>query len=584
MEKYFINLYMKRFLYIFCAALFLMAVFPCQAQDEATAPEQTEVSQTDEALNELISKANATITQIEAKLVSFSKSTSHKAWVSDEGKETVTIAINALDQAIASYDTGAIEAGIATLKSTFHGVLPFGLRVIEIFGVGSGPWQVFLDAGIILLLLLLGKLCRAKIKLVQSLFIPPSLLAGILALSLGPNGLYWLPLSNNLGTYSAILIAVVFAALPLASPSFKIKEVAGKVGPMWAYSQFGMFFQWAAIGIIGILFLTPVFGVESPFGIMCPVGFYGGHGTAAAMGDTFAEMGWPDALSLGMTTATVGVVLGVIFGVMLIKIATKRHQTSYVTDFAELPNELRSGLIPAEKRDSLGKSTISSISLEHFTFHLAIVIVCGVIGYLVSKGVKTAWPKLDIPVFLSAYLIGLLAKLILDKTKASYYVEQKTISSISGTATDLLVACGVGAINLNVVTGNAVPLVVLLAIGIAVTLFMCFYFARHLYKEDWFEKAIFAWGWWTGTMAIGIALLRIVDPKNESHALDNYALAFLPCAPIEIILILSVPIAYQGGWLLWLCLGYLVLSFLILLLAKKLGWWIPGSQLKAAKK
>ena len=224
------------------------------------------------------------------------------------------------------------------------------------------PWSLFCDAGVIFGLLLIGKLCRAKIKAIQSLFIPPSLIAGVLALAFGPNGLGWLPLSNNLGTYSAILIAVVFAALPLASPAMKMKEIGSKLGPMWAYSQFGMFFQWAVIGILGILILTPLFKVPEFFGIMCPVGFYGGHGTAAAMASEFGEGCEEVARSLGMTTATVGVVLGVIFGVLLIKIATKKHQTSYVTDFAELPNELRSGLVPEEKRDVLGKATVSSIS------------------------------------------------------------------------------------------------------------------------------------------------------------------------------------------------------------------------------
>ena len=199
-----------------------------------------------------------------------------------------------------------------------------------------------------------------------------------------PNGLGWLPLSNNLGTYSAILIAVVFAALPLASPTMKVKEIGQKLGPMWAYSQFGMFFQWAAIGIIGILLLTPLFKVPEFFGIMCPVGFYGGHGTAAAMASEFGAEFTEDALSLGMTTATVGVVLGVIFGVMIIKIATKKHQTNYVTDFAELPNELRSGLVPEEKRDNLGKATVSSISIDHFALHLGIVIFSAYCGYLLS--------------------------------------------------------------------------------------------------------------------------------------------------------------------------------------------------------
>lgn len=448
------------------------------------------------------------------------------------------------------------------------------------------PWQLFCDAGVIFGLLLIGKLCRAKIKAIQSLFIPPSLIAGVLALAFGPNGLGWLPLSNNLGTYSAILIAVVFAALPLASPTLKMKEIGSKLGPMWAYSQFGMFFQWAAIGLIGILVLTPLFGVAEPFGIMCPVGFYGGHGTAAAMATEFGP-DFPEeaARSLGMTTATVGVVLGVIFGVMIIKIATRRHQTNYVTDFAELPNELRSGLIPEEKRDGLGQATVSSISIDHYAMHLGIVIFAAYCGYLLSDVLLKGTLKVSgVPVFLTAYVVGMIFKVLLDATKASRFVEQRTISSISGTSTDLLVTCGVGAINLKVVTDNWLPLVVLLVIGILVTVFMCFYFARKLYRQDWFEKAIFAWGWWTGTMAIGIALLRIVDPKNESHALDNYAMAFLPCAPIEILLIWSVPVAYKGGWLLWLCVGYLVLSLLILLLAKLLGWWIPSSELKASKK
>ena len=128
--------------------------------------------------------------------------------------------------------------------------------------------------------------------------------------------------------------------------------------------------------------------------------------------------------------------------------------------------------------------------------HLGIVMFAAYCGYLLSDVLLKGTLNISgVPVFLTAYVVGMIFKVILDATKASRFVEQKTISNISGTATDLLVACGVGAINLKVVTANALPLVVLLAIGVAVTLFMCFYFARHLYKKDWFEKAIFAWGW-----------------------------------------------------------------------------------------
>ena len=81
------------------------------------------------------------------------------------------------------------------------------------------PWTLFVDLGLIFGLLLMGKLIRVKVKLIQKLFIPPSLIAGLLGLAFGTNGLGWLPFSNNLGTYAAVLIALVFGALPLSSPN-----------------------------------------------------------------------------------------------------------------------------------------------------------------------------------------------------------------------------------------------------------------------------------------------------------------------------------------------------------------------------
>ena len=74
-------------------------------------------------------------------------------------------------------------------------------------------------------------------------------------------------------------------------------------------------------------------------------------------------------------------------------------------------------------------------------------------------------------------------------------------------------------------------------------------------------------------MAMGIALERIVDPQMKSKTMDDYALAYLPIAPVEIILITLVPISFSAGWgglLMWICLG---ISVLLLLLARSMKWW-----------
>ena len=86
-----------------------------------------------------------------------------------------------------------------------------------------------------------------------------------------------------------------------------MKEVAKRVGPMWAYAQVGMLLQWALVGLFGLYVIKLIWpDLNDAFGIMLPTGFYGGHGTAAAIGSAFEGLGWDEARSLGMTTATVG--------------------------------------------------------------------------------------------------------------------------------------------------------------------------------------------------------------------------------------------------------------------------------------
>ena len=145
-------------------------------------------------------------------------------------------------------------------------------------------------------------------------------------------------------------------------------------------------------------------------------------------------------------------------------------------------------------------------------------------------------------------------------------------------ATDLLVAFGVASIKLSVIVKYAIPLVVLVILGIAVTFCITFFFGRRLSKNYWFERTIFAWGWWTGTMAMGIALLRIVDPKLSSKAMEDYALAYLPIAPIEIALITFTPILFANGMGVWLLVGCLALALVTILIAWLMKWFVPHSK------
>ena len=408
------------------------------------------------------------------------------------------------------------------------------------------PWTLVVDLGIISALMLLGKLIRVKVKGIQRFLIPPAVLAGIIGLVLGPEVLGWLPLSGSLGTYAGILIAFVFAALPFTSTS-KAREVA-KVKRMWGYSQGGMLLQWGFGGLIGIVLLGQIWPLNDSFGITMPAGFCGGHGSAAALGDAFAKFGQDEVLTLAMTAATIGIIGSIVIGLIFLRIGTKRGYSACLTQAETLPEELRTGLVPEDHRRSIGEGMFSSISISTLTFNLSIIALAVLGGYLVSRGVAKVAPSLELPVFSCSYIVGILIKLIFDRTKVSERICPETSSSLSGMFTDYLVAFGIASIKLSVVTQYLTPMLILLAVGLVFTACYIFIAAKYIFKEYWFEKAMFSWGWFTGTMAMGMALLRIADPDSRSRCVDHYAIAYIFIAPVEIALITFAPIIFTSGY------------------------------------
>ena len=377
------------------------------------------------------------------------------------------------------------------------------------------PWTLLVDIGLVSLLLLVGKFLRSKVKFIQRLFIPPSLLAGFAGLVLGPEVLGWLPLSGQLGTYAGILIALVFSCIPLTSAKATSKGES-RVGRMWAYSQAGMLLQWALGGALGLWVLSLFWPLNGAFGLSMPAGFCGGHGTAAAIGEAFSRYGVEEMLSLSMTSATVGIIASVVIGMWIITWGASRGKAAFLARFESLPPELRTGILPKDKRSSMGMASFSAISLDSMTFNFAMVALTALAGYGISELIAMVWPVLKLPVFSCAFIAGLGVSWFLKRVKVDEHLSR--------------------------------PIIVLLTVGLLFTALYVFWVGARIHKDYSFEKSIFTWGWFTGTMAMGIALLRITDPDSKSGCLDDYALAYLYIAPVEIALVSLSPVAFAYGW------------------------------------
>src|SRR5690625_476845 len=402
------------------------------------------------------------------------------------------------------------------------------------------PWTILIDAGLIGLLLIIGAGLRAVIKPIQTLMIPASVIAGVLGLVLGPEVLGWLPLSDQLSTYSSVLIAIVFAAVAMTD-DFDIRKINRNVGGFAAHGVL-MYALQVALGMGFVLvLLQPLFGSPDALGTVLFAGWVGGYGTAAAMGDAFANTD-PEIASLAFTSATVGLIVGIVGGIIQAKIAANRGHVKAFRSIGDLPVEERTGLIrEVNRRPSLGQHTFTGSSIESLGFQVSVVVMVSAAAYGLSLVVEHFYPALSVPVFVLAFILGLILRAVMARGKVSTYVDRATLQSISGTATDVLIVAGIASIQPHVVASFGIELAMLFIFGLGLTLFLGLWVAPRLMQQGWFERSIFTWGWSTGAVSTGIAMLLVVDPELKSGTMEDFGLAYIPVAPVEITAATFVP-------------------------------------------
>lgn len=408
------------------------------------------------------------------------------------------------------------------------------------------PWTILIDAGLIGILLIIGAGLRAIIRPLQALMIPASVIAGILGLLLGPQVLGWLPFSDQLSTYSSVLIAVVFAAVAMTD-DFDIRKLNRNVGGFAAHGVL-MYALQVALGMgLVLAVLQPVFGAPDSLGVVLFAGWAGGYGTAAAMGDAFSSVS-PEISSLAFTSATVGLIIGIVGGIIQARLAAKRGHVQAYGSMSSLPEQERTGVIrEVNKRPSIGQHTFTGSSIESLGFQASVVIMIAAAGYGISLWIGGIWPDLAVPVFVLAFLLGLVVRAAMTKINVSPYIDKPTLQSISGTGTDILIVAGIASIQPQIVADFGIELLIMFVFGLALTLFLGLWVAPRLMHEGWFERSIFTWGWSTGAVATGIAMLRVVDPQLKSNTLEDFGLAYIPVTPVEISAVTFVPALVIAG-------------------------------------
>lgn len=443
-------------------------------------------------------------------------------------------------------------------------------------------------------LLLVGKLIRARVRAFQRLFLPASIIAGFIGLILGPyilgsTGIDIIP-SEMLGTWASlpgVLINIVFACLFLGLMIPGPREIWREGGPQFCFGwTIGMGQYLVGVGL-SVVLLGPLFGVPAFFGCLLEIGFSGGHGTAAGMREAFEQLGFDAGADLGLMAATVGIVSAVVFGMIMINIAARKGYTEVITSPDKIPEETLSGLVPEEKRSPSGKMTVSPDAIEPFALHLAVVGIAILLGWFMLQGIQglTAGREPDLfrafPLFPLAMMGGLIIQIVATKVGVAKYFDRDTFSRILGLALDFLVVAAIASIRLDVFLAYFWPFAILMVAGLVWIIFAAWYIAPRMLPDAWFERGITEYGMQTGVTAMGLLLLRVADPHFRTPAAKAFGFKQIIYEPFMGggFITAAAPLLifnYGVGW----SYGVGVASFLLMLLIAYLSGWLRADRPK----
>ncbi len=428
------------------------------------------------------------------------------------------------------------------------------------------------------ILLVLGKVLRSLIPLFQKLYLPSSVIGGMLGLVIFSVFADDIP-SEFVGGIKKIpgfMINVIFAALFLGTVTPKLKTVFKSAFPQICMGQMLAWGQYViGLGLTGFIFI-PLFGLHPTFGNLLEIGFQGGHGTVGGVSEVFHKFKWEDGIALGYTVATFGMIIGIVIGMVLISWALKKGYVGEIRTFQQRTLFERIGVYPDKFRPSAGVQTVFCDSIDSLAFHIALIGLAVSVGFGVLAFLQKAevflFPDLKVrlfsgfPLFPLCMIGGVLLQLLLNKIKLGSLVDREQMQRLSGASLDYLVVSAVATIQLKVVADNFMPLLIMVFCGAVFSVLMIIFVAPKLLKKDWFEKGIAEFGQATGVTATGLMLLRTVDPENKTDAAASFGYKQLIHEPIMgggLWTAFALTLVFTVGWLpVWIicCVMFIVWS------------------------
>lgn len=443
----------------------------------------------------------------------------------------------------------------------------------------NSVWSFIVVLAVLFGAMLIANALRRMIKGLRKSLIPASVIAGFLVLAAGA---VWKKLTGSEMLDTITLESLTYHGLGLGFVALALRTLDKQKGKNARRDIFNTatvvvnsYLVQAIVGLGITLVLYYAIRSFAAAGMLLPMGFGQGPGQAYNWGNNFAQKGFENGISFGLSVAACGFIAASVGGVIYLAYLRKTGKVQIIENAEEIERvnaEIYCGKNEIPVSESVDKLTVQfglvfSAYAVSYLFMYAVHTLCSGIKFYDNTVCALMWGFN----FIIGTAVAILFKSILNKLRDKgivkrAYTNNFMLNRISGTMFDLMVVASIAAIDLSAFTHKEflLPLLLTCVIGAAVTFFYVKAVTKRLFPDYVNEAFLSLYGMLTGTASTGVILLREIDPSFETPASNNLIYQNLWAIVFGFpMLLLMGYVANSISWA-WICLGIVIVLFAVM--------------------
>ncbi|GEQ03042.1 MULTISPECIES: sodium/glutamate symporter [Staphylococcus] len=379
------------------------------------------------------------------------------------------------------------------------------------------------------LLYLLGIFIVNHVSILRKLCIPAPVIGGlifsILVAILQSTNIITIKLDSEF--IQNFFMLAFFTTIGLGA-SLKLLRLGGKVLILYfIFCGFLAVFQnLISVSLAKVLNIPPLLGLTAG-----SMSMEGGHGNAAAYGQTIRDMGFDSALTAALAAATLGLVAGGLVGGPVVKfLITKynlksEHAEETTTDYGNVKSN-------EYLHNRMNPTTI-------FFLQFTIVTICMAIGSYLGNTFSEL-TGINIPIYVGAMFVAVIIRNISEYNNLNL-IDMKFVDKISDISLSLFLSIALMSIQLTEIYQLALPLIIIVLIQVVfIVLFSIFIVFRGLGKD--YDAAVMIGGFIGHGLGATPNAMANLDVITKKFGASPKSYLVVPIVGAFLIDLLGVPI------------------------------------------